>query len=254
MSSSAIKKAISDEIVISFDDVTKTYELYKTDRSRVLGFIHIKRKGDYLGSVNANNHLSFQIKKGEAVAFLGLNGAGKSTALKIITGVCHPTSGKVKVKGRVSALLELTAGFDMQLTGRENIYLRGQILGLEKSTIKQIEPEVIEFAELGLYIDQPMRSYSSGMRARLGFAFAVAVEPEILVVDEALSVGDRAFKKKCIERIREIMEDETVTVLFVTHSSSVAKEFCSRGIVLDKGRKVFDASIEEAVAFYEENY
>lgn len=254
MSSSAIKKAISDEIVISFDDVTKTYELYKTDRSRVLGFIHIKRKGDYLGSVNANNHLSFQIKKGEAVAFLGLNGAGKSTALKIITGVCHPTSGKVEVKGRVSALLELTAGFDMQLTGRENIYLRGQILGLEKSTIKQIEPEVIEFAELGLYIDQPMRSYSSGMRARLGFAFAVAVEPEILVVDEALSVGDRAFKKKCIERIREIMEDETVTVLFVTHSSSVAKEFCSRGIVLDKGRKVFDASIEEAVAFYEENY
>ncbi len=249
-----VKKAISEEVVISFDDVTKTYDLYKTDRSRVLGFIHIKRAGDYLGSVEANSHLSFQIKKGEAVAFLGLNGAGKSTALKIITGVCCPTSGTVKVKGRVSALLELTAGFDMQLTGRENIFLRGQILGLSRSEIQAIEPAVEEFAELGLYIDQPMRSYSSGMKARLGFAFAVAIEPEILVVDEALSVGDRAFRKKCVERIREIMEDESVTVLFVTHSSSTASEFCSRGIVLDKGHKVFDGEITEAINFYEANY
>ncbi len=251
---SLTKKAISDDVVISFKDVTKTYELYKTDRSRVLGFIHIKRKGDYLGNVDANNHLSFDIKKGEAVAFLGLNGAGKSTALKIITGVCSPTSGTVEVKGRVSALLELTAGFDMQLTGRENIYLRGQILGLTRTQIKEIEPEVINFAELGLYIDQPMRSYSSGMKARLGFAFAVAIQPEILVVDEALSVGDRAFKKKCVSRIREIMEDESVTVLFVTHSSSVASEFCSRGIVLDKGTKVFDGEIKEAIDYYEANY
>ena len=249
-----VKTAISDETVIKFEDVTKTYELYKTDRSRVLGFIHIKRKGDYLGSVDANSHLSFEIKRGEAVAFLGLNGAGKSTALKMITGVCHQTSGKVEVKGRVSALLELTAGFDIQLTGRENIYLRGQILGLSKNKIKEIEPEVVDFAELGLYIDQPMRSYSSGMRARLGFAFAVAVNPEILVVDEALAVGDRAFKRKCLDRIKEIMEDETVTVLFVTHSSATAMQFCSRGIVLDKGKKVLDAPIKEAIEYYEKHY
>ena len=204
--------------------------------------------------MNASDDLSFEIKKGEAVAFLGHNGAGKSTALKMVTGVTHPTSGTVEVKGRVSALLELTAGFDMQLTGRENIALRGQIMGLNKHEIAELEPGIIEFADLGLYIDQPMKSYSSGMRARLGFAFAVAINPEILVVDEALSVGDRAFQKKCIERIREIMMDENVTVLFVTHASATAKQFCSRGIVLDKGTKVFDGSIEDATKYYEENY
>ena len=207
-----------------------------------------------MGSVDASKDLSFEIKKGEAVAFLGRNGAGKSTTLKMVTGVTHPTSGEIRVEGRVSALLELTAGFDSQLTGRENISLRGQILGLNRSEIKELEPDIIDFAELGLYIDQPMRTYSSGMKARLGFAFAVAIDPEILVVDEALSVGDRAFQKKCIDRIREIMMDENVTVLFVTHTSSTAKEFCSRGIVLDKGTKVFDGSIDDATAYYEKNY
>ena len=241
-------------MVIRFDHVTKTYNLYKNDRGRFLGIFNYKKKGVFLGSVNASDDLSFEIRKGEAVAFLGLNGAGKSTALKMVTGVTHPTSGTVEVKGRVSALLELTAGFDMQLTGRENINLRGQILGLTKKEIAEIEPKVIDFAELGLYIDQPMRTYSSGMRARLGFAFAVAIDPEILVVDEALSVGDRAFQKKCIARIREIMMDENVTVLFVTHTSATAKEFCSRGIVLDKGTKVYDGTIEDATAYYEANY
>lgn len=207
-----------------------------------------------MGSVDASKDLSFEIKKGEAVAFLGRNGAGKSTTLKMVTGVTHPTSGEIRVEGRVSALLELTAGFDPQLTGRENISLRGQILGLNRSEIKELEPDIIDFAELGLYIDQPMRTYSSGMKARLGFAFAVAIDPEILVVDEALSVGDRAFQKKCIDRIREIMMDENVTVLFVTHTSSTAKEFCSRGIVLDKGTKVFDGTIDDATKYYEENY
>jgi teichoic acid transport system ATP-binding protein len=142
----------------------------------------------------------------------------------------------------------------MQLTGRENISLRGQILGLKRSEIAAIEPAIIEFADLGLYIDQPMKSYSSGMKARLGFAFAVSIEPEILVVDEALSVGDRAFQRKCIKRIRDIMMDESVTVLFVTHASSTAKEFCSRGIVLDRGRKVFDGPIDFATQYYEDNY
>lgn len=248
------KTSVSDEVVIRFDHVTKTYNLYKNDRGRFLGIFNYKKKGVFLGSVNASDDLSFEIRKGEAVAFLGLNGAGKSTALKMVTGVTHPTSGTVEVRGRVSALLELTAGFDMQLTGRENINLRGQILGLTKKEIAEIEPKVIDFAELGLYIDQPMRTYSSGMRARLGFAFAVAIDPEILVVDEALSVGDRAFQKKCIERIREIMMDENVTVLFVTHTSATAKEFCSRGIVLDKGTKVYDGTIEDATAYYEANY
>ena len=234
--------------------MTKTYNLYKNDRGRFLGIFNYNRKGSFLGSVDASKDLSFEIKKGEAVAFLGRNGAGKSTTLKMVTGVTHPTSGEIRVEGRVSALLELTAGFDPQLTGRENISLRGQILGLNRSEIKELEPDIIDFAELGLYIDQPMRTYSSGMKARLGFAFAVAIDPEILVVDEALSVGDRAFQKKCIDRIREIMMDENVTVLFVTHTSSTAKEFCSRGIVLDKGTKVFDGTIDDATTYYEENY
>lgn len=248
------KTCVSDEVVIRFGHVTKTYNLYKNDRGRFLGIFNYKKKGMFLGSVDASKDLSFEIKKGEAVAFLGHNGAGKSTALKMVTGVTHPTSGVVEVKGRVSALLELTAGFDMQLTGRENIHLRGQILGLTKDEIANMEPGIVEFAELGLYIDQPMRTYSSGMKARLGFAFAVAIDPEILVVDEALSVGDRSFQKKCIARIREIMMDENVTVLFVTHASATAKEFCSRGIVLDKGTKVYDGTIEDATAYYEKNY
>ena len=248
------KTSSTGEVVIRFDKVTKTYHLYKTDKGRFLGIFNFKRKGEYLGSVNANDNLSFEVKRGEALAFLGHNGAGKSTALKMITGVLHPTSGTVEVVGRVSALLELQAGFDMQLTGRENIGLRGQILGLSKAQLAEIEPEVIEFAELGLYIDQPMKSYSSGMKARLGFAFAVAIDPEILVVDEALSVGDRAFQRKCLDRVREIMMNENVTVLFVTHSSSTAKEFCSRGIVLDQGKKIFDGTIEDATAYYEKNY
>lgn len=245
----------SDEVAIKFDHVTKTYDLYRDDRARLFGLLNLKKKRlGYLGTVNANDDLSFEIKKGEAVAFLGLNGAGKSTALKMITGVTYPTKGTIEVNGRVSALLELSAGFDRQLTGRENIRLRGQIMGLSEEDLAVIEPKAIEFANLGMYIDQPMRSYSSGMRARVGFALAVSVHPEILVVDEALSVGDKAFKKRCIERIREIMMDENVTVLFVTHSSTTAQEFCSRGIVLDHGRKLFEGSMDDAMEFYQQHF
>lgn len=248
------KTCVSDEVMIRFDHVTKEFNLYKNDRGRFLGLFHINKRGQFLGSVKANDDLSFEIKRGEAVAFLGLNGAGKSTALKMITGVMYPTSGTVEVNGRVSALLELTAGFDQKLTGRENIHLRGQIMGLSRKEIDALMPGVEEFADLGLYFDQPMKSYSSGMRARLGFAFAVSINPEILVVDEALSVGDKAFRQKCLKRIREIMMDENVTVLFVTHSSSTAKEFCSRGIVLEKGAKVYEGPIEDAIEYYEEHY
>ena len=230
------KTSVSNEVVIRFSHVTKTYNLYKNDKARFLGIFNYQKKGMFLGSVNASDDLSFEIRKGEAVAFLGRNGAGKSTALKMVTGVTHPTKGTVEVKGR------------------ENIALRGQILGLSRSEIGEIEPKVIDFAELGVYIDQPMRTYSSGMKARLGFAFAVAIDPEILVVDEALSVGDRAFQRKCIARIREIMMDENVTVLFVTHASATAKEFCSRGLVLDHGKCVYDSTIEDATAYYEKNY
>lgn len=237
----------SSEIAISFERVTKSYKLFKNDRQRLMSvFAKVKHE-----TVSANNDLSFEIKRGEAVAFLGSNGAGKSTALKMITGVAFPSAGTVCVHGRVSALLELSAGFDMQLTGRENIELRGHIGGLGPQQIAELEPGIIEFAELGTYIDQPMRTYSSGMKARLGFAYASSIEPDILVVDEALSVGDRRFSKKCVERVHEIMKNDNVTVLFVTHSSSAAKEFCTRGIVLEKGHNVFDGAIADAIAHYE---
>lgn len=250
----AVEEQRDDDVVIEFKNVTKTYRLYKDDRGRFLGLFNFGKEHSLVTVTNACNDLSFKIHRGEAVALLGRNGAGKSTTLKMITGVVHPTSGEVTVKGRVSALLELTAGFDSKLTGRENISLRGQIVGLTQEQIAEIEPQVVEFAELGAYIDQPLRTYSSGMRSRLGFAFAVAVAPEILVVDEALSVGDRAFQKKCINRIREIMTNQNVTVLFVTHTSSTAKEFCKRGLVLDHGSLVFDGGIAEATQYYNDHF
>lgn len=240
------------DIAVKFENVTKTYKLFKNDKERFFSIFWGKKKRESVTTVNANNNLSFEIKRGEAVAFLGHNGAGKSTALKMVTGVAFPTEGKVTVSGHVSALLELTAGFDNQLTGRENISLRGQALGLTEEEIKELEPKVVEFADLGPYIDQPVRTYSSGMKSRLGFGFAVSSDPEILVVDEALSVGDKKFKEKCYARVREIMEDDTVTVLFVTHASNAAKEFCTRGIVLDHGTKVFDGDIVEAIKYYED--
>ena len=245
--------AISDEVVISFDHVTKTYRLYKSDKGRFLGLFN-RNTRELVALINANDDLSFEVKRGEAVALIGRNGAGKSTALKLITGVSHPTSGSVKVKGRVSALLELNAGFDGQLTGRENLALRSQVLGMSKSEFKELEEAIVDFADLGVYIDQPMKTYSSGMKARLGFAFAASIEPDILVVDEALSVGDKRFKEKCIQRLREIMSKEGVTVLFVTHESKAAQEFCTRGLVLDKGHLVFDGKINDAVGYYEKNY
>lgn len=241
-------------IAIKFDHVTKTYKLYENDKQRFLSVFRSNDKRKLVATVNACDDLSFEVKRGEAVAFLGTNGAGKSTTLKMITGVTYPTKGEVTVNGTVSALLELTAGFDMKLTGRENIYLRGHALGLEREEIAELEPKVVEFADLGVYIDQPVRTYSSGMKSRLGFAFAVSSDPEILVVDEALSVGDKQFQEKCFARVREIMEKEDVTVLFVTHTSSAAEEFCTRGIVLDHGSKKFDGSIEDAIAYYEGNY
>ena len=182
---------------------------------------------------------------------LGPNGAGKSTILKMITEVCYPTDGEISVKGRVSALLELTSGFDPEFTGRENIYLKGQLLGLKNNEIKELEQEIIDFAEIEEYIDQPIRTYSSGMKARLGFSINVNIKPEILIVDEALSVGDENFRKKCSKKVNEIIKNEGVTLLFVTHSVGMAAEFCKRGMVMETGKIVFDGNIEDAIKRYQ---
>lgn len=234
--------------IIKFRNVTKIYKLFENDKKRLLSIIlkNIKYK-----EKKAVNDVTFEIKKGETVAILGRNGAGKTTILKMITGITFPTSGEIEVLGRVSALIEITAGFDSEFTGRENIYLKGQILGLKDDEIKKIENEIVEFAELEEYIDQPVRTYSSGMKARLGFSINVNIKPEILIVDEALSVGDEAFKKKCLEKVRYIVNNDEVTLLFVTHVTNVAKEFCNRGIVFDKGKIIFDGDIEKAITMYD---
>ncbi len=236
-----------EEAVIKFNKVNKVYKLFKNDKRRLLALF--SKKIPYKEKKAVNN-VSFEIKRGEAVAIFGKNGAGKSTILKMITGVTFPTSGDIEVNGRVSALLELTSGFDPEFTGRENIYLKGRILGIKESEIKRLEPTIVEFAELEEYIDQPVRTYSSGMKARLGFSVNVNIEPEILIVDEALSVGDEEFKRKCIQKINEIIHKENVTLLFVTHVTNVAKEFCTRGIVLKSGTKVFDGDIDSAINEY----
>lgn len=235
------------EVVIEFKNVTKKYKLFKSEKRRLL--YTFCRKIKYQEKKAVDN-VSFQVRRGESVALFGKNGAGKSTILKMITGVCFPTEGEITVKGRVSALLELTSGFDTEFTGRENIYLKGQLLGLRDNEIKELEQEIIDFAEIEEYIDQPVRTYSSGMKARLGFSINVNIRPEILIVDEALSVGDEEFKNKCTKKVNEIVNKDEVTLLFVTHSTAMAKEFCSRGIVMQNGKKTFDGNIDEAITKY----
>ena len=200
----------------------------------------------------ALKNVSFDIYPGESIGIIGDNGAGKSTILKMITGVAHPSEGEVTVTGKVAALLELTAGFSMEMTGRENIYLKGYILGLNDAYIRTIEEKIIDFAQLGDYIDQPVRTYSSGMRLRLGFAININIEPDILVVDEALSVGDATFKKKCKDKIGEIIKSG-VTVLYVSHNQAGVKELCNRAIFLKKGALLYDGDVNEAYEVYEAN-
>lgn len=238
------------ERVIKLDHVTKIYKLFNNGKKRFLAtFIKSVKYKEKL----AINDVSFSVEKGEAVALFGRNGAGKSTILKMITGVSYPTYGSVAVEGKVGALLELTSGFDPEFSGRENIYLKGQLIGMTNEEIEAVENDIIDFAEVGEYIDQPLRTYSSGMKARLGFAINVCIRPDILIVDEALSVGDAKFKKKCVTKIKEMIKEYGTTLLFVTHSTGTAKEFCSRGIVLRSGRVLFDGGIEDAVFWYDES-
>ena len=235
------------DIAIEFKNVCKTYKLYKNDKQR---FKAIFLKKTHHKAKKAVDNVSFVIKKGESVALFGKNGAGKSTILKMITEVTYPTSGEIIINGRVSALLELTSGFDPEFTGRENIYLKGQILGLDNSEIEKLESTIVNFAELEEYIDQPVRTYSSGMKARLGFSINVNVEPEILIVDEALSVGDEEFRRKCIKKINELIQKENITLLYVTHATKTAKDFCKRGMVMQTGKLMFDGDVEEAMQIY----
>ena len=234
------------QIAIQLKNVSKSYTLFKNDKQRLWSLLF---KGQGGRVKTATDNISLVIERGESVALFGRNGAGKSTLLKIITGVTYPTTGYVRVNGRVSSMLEMTTGFDPHLSGRENIYFRGDILGVPYEEIKALEKDIIAFAELDQYIDQPVRTYSSGMRARLGFAINASIKPDVLIVDEALSVGDSNFRSKCRNKIREIL-DSGASFLFVTHATSDAKAFCKRGVVLHRGTLLFDGSVAEAAAFY----
>jgi teichoic acid transport system ATP-binding protein len=237
------------EPIVEFKNVTKEYKLFKSDKQRLLSLM-FKIKNYKIN--RATDNVSFKIYPGERVAFFGKNGAGKSTILKMITQVSFPTEGEITVNGRVSALLELTAGFDPEFSGRENIYLRGRISGLSDEEIDELLPKIIDFASIGEYLDQPTRTYSSGMKARLGFAININIDPEILIVDEVLSVGDATFKQKCLDKINELVNDKHITLLFVTHNDTTAKQFCERGIVMKSGKLIFDGEIDPAVDVYHE--
>ncbi len=235
------------EIAVRLKNVSKSYMLFKNEKQRVRTMLLGKKPREVKKVVN---DVSIDVYRGESVALFGQNGAGKSTILKMITGVTYPTEGSIHVDGRVSALLELTAGFDMELTGRENIYFRGEIMGIPHKDIQAQEEEIIAFAELEQYIDQPVKTYSSGMRARLGFAISASIKPDILIVDEALSVGDANFRIKCLDKINQILESGA-TFLFVTHALTEAKRFCKRGIVIERGKVFFDGDVVEAAYFYD---
>lgn len=238
-----------EKIVISFKNVTKVYKLYKNHKFKLISFLCGKKL--YKEKI-ALSDISFDIKKGESVAILGKNGAGKSTIIKLASEISYPTTGRVEVIGNKTTLLGTDIGLEPELTGRENIFLKCSLLGIKENEIKQMQEEIIEFAELQEYIDQPMKLYSSGMRARLGFSISVQVKPDLLIIDETLSVGDEKFKKKCIDKINEIIKTNNTTLMLVTHSKETAIEFCKRGIVIEKGNKIFDGDIKLAINKYME--
>lgn len=230
---------MENEYCIQVCNVTKKYALYSTPSDRLKEVFSIREKC-YHRDFYALRDVTFDVRKGETVGIIGTNGSGKSTILKIITGVLSPTDGSVEVQGKVSALLELGAGFNMDYTGRENIFLNGRTMGISKKEMQDKEQAIIDFAEIGDFIDQPVKSYSSGMFARLAFAVAINVEPDILIVDEALSVGDLFFQNKCFHKFDEL-KARGVTILFVSHDISSVRQMCSRALWLDHGvARAFD--------------
>jgi lipopolysaccharide transport system ATP-binding protein len=239
---------VSDDTVITVRDLTKTYRLYASRADRVKETFHPFRKA-YHRPFHALKGVSFEVKRGETLGIVGRNGSGKSTLLQIICGVLQPTSGSVEVKGRVSALLELGSGFNPEFTGRQNVYLNAAILGLERREIERRLPQIEAFADIGAFIDQPVRTYSSGMYLRLAFAVAVSVDPEILVVDEALAVGDEVFQRKCYSRIHE-MRRAGATILFVSHSAPTVVELCNRAVLIDQGELLLDGPPKHVVGRY----
>lgn len=241
------EKPENEDNVIEIRDLKKEYKMYHRKKDRLLEIIlpHYSSHTTFTAMENFN----LDLKKGEILGILGRNGAGKSTLLKMITGVAVPTSGTIKINGKISSLLELGTAFNPELTGYENIYQHGQIMGLTNEEIKAKEKEIIDFADIGEHLEQPVKTYSSGMFARLAFACAINVDPDILIVDEVLSVGDMAFQLKCFKKFEQFKK-KGKTILFVTHSITDVLNNCNRAIILQHGKKIFDGGVKEGVEEY----
>ena len=239
---------MQSNLAINVCDVTKIYRLYDKPIDRLKESISLTHK-KYHKEFFALDKISFSVEKGSTVGIIGTNGSGKSTILKIITGVLNPTTGSVEVNGNISALLELGAGFNMDYTGIENIYMNGTMMGFSREQMEAKLPEILEFADIGDFVYQPVKTYSSGMFVRLAFALAINVEPEILIVDEALSVGDVFFQAKCYRRMEEIRKTGT-TILMVTHDMGSVIKYCDKVILLNKGEFLAEGPAGEMVDLY----
>lgn len=234
----------SDDFAIRINGLGKCYHIYNTPGDRLKQFVMPRLHGmagvpskQYFQEFWALKNVSFEIKKGETVGIIGRNGSGKSTLLQIICGTLTPTNGSVETRGRIAALLELGSGFNPEFTGRENVYMNAAILGLSSDEIDDCFDNIVDFADIGNFLEQPVKTYSSGMMLRLAFAVAINVDPDILIVDEALSVGDELFQRKCFSRI-ETIRDNGATVLFVSHSGGVIVELCDRAVLMDSGENL----------------
>ena len=257
---------MSNELAIKVDHVYKEYRLGTIGGATLKGEIQSKmaklfHKEDPNLKIGQKEHdknerflalkdLSFEIKKGETVGIIGQNGAGKSTILKLICRVTAPTKGDIYMNGRLTSMLEVGTGFRDELTGRENVYLNGAILGMTKQEIDERFDEIVEFSEIGKFNDTPVKRYSSGMKVKLGFSVASHLNSEIMIMDEVLAVGDVNFQNKCINRMRKVAEEEGKTILYVSHNMATVKSLCDRCVVLSHGQKAFDGSVEDAIAIY----
>src|SRR6185312_1065790 len=247
----------SDSVAIRISNLSKCYQIYDTPHDRLKQFVaprlqRLARQTQkrYYREFWALRNVSFEVKRGETVGIVGRNGSGKSTLLQIICGTLTPTDGTVETRGRVAALLELGSGFNPDFTGRENVYLNASVLGLSKQEIDARFDDIAAFADIGQFIEQPIKTYSSGMMVRLAFSVAINVDPEILIIDEALSVGDELFQRKCFSRL-EAIRKTGATILFVSHSGSAVVELCDRALLMDSGERLAVGSPKQIVGRYQ---
>ena len=245
----------TSDYAIEVDDVSMVFNIASEQLNNLKEyFIAIARKELFYKEFRALDHVSFKVARGEVVGLVGTNGAGKSTMLKCIAGVLEPSEGRIVVRGNIAPLIELGAGFDQELTARENIYLNGALLGYSRRFLDEHLEDIIDFAELQDFMDMPLKNYSSGMVARIAFAIATVTEPDVLIVDETLSVGDVFFQQKCEQRIQHFIESGTVTVLFVSHSVEQVRRICRRAVWIEHGVLRLDGPVDEVCDAYEHQF